>query len=317
MHRREGDEFVTSRRRGSARAFAPAHVTGVFRPALDARDPRARGSLGAGIVLELGVHAEASFRPGGPRRVRVVGDPPRPLRISEDVAHRLFPARNGTLSVRLRHDLPIGQGFGLSAAGATATALAVGALFGTARRTRLETAHLADLFGGGGLGGVAAIAGGGGLEFRTRPGIPPWGRVVHRPLFGTVLVGVVGGPIASPRVLRDASALARIDRAARDLDDLLHRPSADAFFAASERFTDLASLAPPTLVRVLAALRRRGAYAGQAMFGRTFFARPHTPVARAAIVAWMRAAGVRALELRAAPRGAGSVRTGTASKQPF
>ncbi len=309
MDRRVGEQFVTGERARHARAFAPAHVTGIFRPAETGRDPRARGSLGAGIVLDAGVHATATFQPASRRTVRVRADVRRPLPISEEVARRLFPAGNGTVTVQLRHELPIGQGFGLSAAGATATALAVARLFGVPRSGAVETAHLADLFGGGGLGGVASIVGGGGLEFRSRAGIPPWGEVEHSPLAGSVFVGLVGGPIPSPSVLRSPAALARIARASDGLDALLARPTVDGFFAASERFTDRAGLSTPALRAVLRALRRRGARAGQAMFGRSFFARPGGPTSRAAIIEWLRAARVPTIELGAARRGAGPERS--------
>ncbi len=300
-----------------ASAFAPAHVTGIFRPASRGRDPRERGSLGAGIVLELGVRATAELRPSDrPRRI-VTSDLGRPLPISEDVARRLFSDRIGTLRVRLTHELPVGQGFGMSAAGAAATALAVAPLVGASRARAFEIAHLADLFGGGGLGGVAAIAGGGGLEFRERPGVPPWGRVRHRALEGTVLVGVVGRPIPSPRVLTSASALRRIDRASGALDGLLRRPTSTGFFAASETFTDRAGLSPPSLTRLLRALRRRDAWAAQAMFGRTFFARPRSAGARTAVLDVLRRAGVPTLEVGASSGGARSLGTRGPRAQPF
>src|SRR5271154_6986697 len=44
-----------------ARAFAPAHVTGYFSPDLGSRDPRGRGSVGAGLVLDAGAVAEAAW----------------------------------------------------------------------------------------------------------------------------------------------------------------------------------------------------------------------------------------------------------------
>ncbi len=286
-----------------ARAFAPGHITGIFAPASDSKDPRGRGSRGAGIVLELGVTANASFRLGPSRRVRVHSDGAEPVSISTEVARRLTPSTRGTLTVRLHHALPIGQGFGTSAAGATATALAVGSLVDRPPSETVPIAHLADLFGGGGLGGVAAILGG-GLELRVRPGIPPFGRVVHRPFNATLFVGVVGGPIPSPRVLSDHRVLDRIAAAAAELDELYPHPSPDEFFAASERFTDSVGLAPPALRRVLASLRRRGAWAAQAMFGQSFFAMPRTPTNRPAIVEWLERSGLRAVELRPARRGA-------------
>ncbi len=283
----------------SARAFAPGHVTGLFRPDVRSRDPRGRGSVGAGLVLDLGAWAEARFTPGPRPRVRLAGRWP----ISLDVARRLAPDEPGTLEVRLTHELPVGQGFGMSAAGALATALSVAALSGRPRAQAVQVAHLADLFGGGGLGGVAAILGG-GLEVRSRPGIPPFGRVHHLPIRSPILVGIVGRPIPSPAVLRDARAIARIVAAARGWRELADHPSLDRFFRLSERFTDRAGLAPPSVRRVVLALRARGSRAAQAMFGQSFFARPPDDRARARCLDWLEGHGIPAVELRPAARGA-------------
>ncbi|MGA8542937.1 MAG: hypothetical protein WB947_05295 [Thermoplasmata archaeon] len=284
-------------------AFAPAHVTGVFAPALDARDPRARGSRGAGIVVELGVVARAEFRPTDRRQLRLVSDLRTPIPITESVARRMFPARTGRLTVELTHQLPVGQGFGMSAAAATATALAVGALSGRSREDAIEVAHLADLFGGGGLGGVASIAGGGGIEFRRRAGIPPYGDTVHLPMSGSLFLGITGSPLPSPRLLHDPRLLARVAAASEGLDALLRRPGVPPFFELSERFTDRLKLGPAPLGRILLALRKRGAWAGQAMFGRSFFARPKSARARREVVAWLERSGLRAVELAPAQTG--------------
>ncbi|HKN06900.1 MAG TPA: hypothetical protein VJ021_04780 [Thermoplasmata archaeon] len=291
-----------------ARAFAPGHVTGVFRPDASQRDPRARGSVGAGLVLELGVWGKARFSPGPRSRVRVVADSRTPLPISEEVARRLAPEASGTLTVRLTHELPIGQGFGMSAAGALATALAVGSLSGRPRSKAIEVAHLADLFGGGGLGGVAAILGG-GLEVRTRPGIPPFGHVTHRSFSPALLVGVFGRPISSPSVLRDVSALRRIVTASRGWQRLGQDPSTLGFFRMSERFTDQAGLASAAVRRTVAALRRRGAFTCQAMFGQSFFAFPRSPGARTACLDWLQGEGIHTVELHASATGARVART--------
>jgi pantoate kinase len=259
--------------------------------------------VGAGVVLELGAVAAVEFRPGPSSRIRVGGDGGGPWPISEEVARRLAPPVPGTLSVRLSHELPVGQGFGMSAAGALATALAVGAVSGRSRAEAVQVAHLADLYGGGGLGGVAAILGG-GLEIRTRAGIPPFGEVVHRPFPHALLVGVVGRPIPSPSVLRDPAATRRILAASRGWERLLRNPSPERFFAVSERFTDRAGLLAPSVARVVRALRRRGASACQAMFGQSFVALPRSARARTRCLDWMQHEGIRALEIRASGRGA-------------
>ena len=268
-----------------------------------ARDPRARGSVGVGLVLELGVHATATYRPNGPRRLRVTSELDDALPISHEVARRLLRDRRGHLEVVLSHQLPVGQGFGTSAAGAAATALAVAKVLGRPRPHALEVAHLADLFGGGGLGGVAAILGG-GLEVRRRPGIPPFGEIAHRPYRDTIWVGIVGGPIPSAQVLRDPRVLRRIERAARELPTEDPDLSPEEFFALSERFTDRVRLSSPRLQDVLRAVRRRGAWAFQAMFGRTLVAAPRSAASVRAISDWLGREGIRAVELGASSQGA-------------
>jgi len=287
----------------TARAFAPGHVTGFFAPAASTRDPRSRGSVGAGVVLELGAWASASWRAGPTRRVHVTAEGRAPLPISTDVAQRLLGSRRGTLTVRLHHDLPLGQGFGMSAAGATSTALAVADVLGRPRAKAIETAHLCDLFGGGGRGGVAAILGG-GLEFRRRPGIPPFGDVERLPWTRSVFVGVVGNPIPSPRLLRDPRFLRRVGEGGSRVDALLAHPDPERFLRASERFTDRMGVASPRLHRVLRLLRTDGAWAFQAMFGESFLAAPRSSTARNRIVDRLRRLQLRAVEVRVAIRGA-------------
>jgi pantoate kinase len=288
-------------------AFAPGHVTGFFRPDLRARDPRARGSTGAGLVLEVGATAQAEWRPTGPTRVTVVDAHGAPMKISSEVARRLVASRPGRLAVKIYHDLPVGQGFGMSAAGALATGLAVAELLRETRRRAVEVAHLAELYGGGGLGGVAAILGG-GMERRVRAGVPPFGRVVHRPYDGAVAVGVLGPPLPSPRILRDGGHLRALSAAADAAEALAPGNSIVEFVAASEAFTDRAGLASRPLQLLLRELRATGAGAAQAMFGRSFFALPRTERERRAVLATLQRRGVRAIEVRTARSGARRLR---------
>jgi len=287
-------------RRG--RAFAPAHVSGAFSPRLAARDPRARGSIGAGVVLDAGVTATATWSPGR-RAVTVAADVPGPLSISTVVAEHLLAPRPGRLTVRLQHRLPVGQGFGSSAAGALATGLAVVAALGLPRSKAIEVAHLADLYGGGGLGGVAAALGG-GLEVRVRAGIPPWGRVERRPVDERLLVATLGRPIPSPRVLGDRRLSARFEAAEGPLLELGARPSWERFWDVAERFTDEVGLADRPLREALRGLRRRRARAAQAMFGRSLFARPPQGPEGAEVRRWLAARATGLWELSVAARGA-------------
>jgi pantoate kinase len=290
-------------RASSARAFAPAHVTGFFAPDLRERDPRGRGSVGAGLVLSAGVTATATWRRAAATRIHVASREDRTLSISEDVAVRLVGARRGHLTVELVHDLPIGQGFGASAAGALATALAVTGALRDTRARPFEVAHLADLFGGGGLGGVAAL-GGGGLEVRERAGIPPWGHVRHRRFPWPVFIVVAGPPIASPPLLRDAAFLARVSEAgSAALRRFRTDPSPRRFLGESEAFTDVIALGDARLRRLLLQLRGTGASVAQAMFGRSLFAVPRSAGARRRLLQELERRRLPAVELATARRG--------------
>lgn len=295
------------RPRVRARAFAPGHLTGLFVPRTDARDPRGRGSVGAGLVLERGVVADASYDPRASRRLVVRAEPGLPVPISRDVARRLYAGRTGALEVRLRHELPVGQGFGTSAAGALATGLAVARVLGVDRPRAVQVAHLADLFGGGGLGGVSAL-GGGGWERRVRPGVPPFGRAVHAPFRRPVWVALVDRPVRSPALLHDPTFLQRVaDAGAGGLRRLDRTPSVTRFLDEAERFTDRLALGPPTVRRTIARLRAAGAWAAQAMFGGSVWAVARSAPARARLVAALDELGVPAVELDAARRGAGGL----------
>ncbi|MGI0131930.1 MAG: hypothetical protein ACREDK_02360 [Thermoplasmata archaeon] len=299
--RREADVKV-------ARAFAPGHVTGIFVPARSGPDPRRHGSIGAGVVLELGVHATATWREGGPTRLSVRSDIGGRLPISRDAALRLLGPRKGTLEVVLVHELPIGQGFGMSAAGATATSLSVARVLGRPRQDATTAAHLADLRGGGGLGGVASILGG-GFEVRVRPGVPPFGRVVHAAFRYPIFLVRLGPPIPSPRLLSEPAFLERVRSAASpQLASLTPAVDPGAFLEAAERFADALGLASPSVERALRALRGPQVRATQAMFGHSAFAVPLTARGRRRLIATLERRGWPSIEVHASRTGARAFR---------
>lgn len=271
--------------------------------------------MGAGLVLELGAFARASWSPAARPRVVLQGDRPGAWPISTAAVKRVFGAHSGALTVQLRHELPIGQGFGMSAAGALAAALATAGALGRPTAEAIRAAHLAELEGGGGLGGVAAILGG-GLEMRTVPGVPPFGRVRYRRFSRPIVLAVVGRPLASPPLLRSPSFLRRVEHVSSDgLRRLARRPDARTFLGEAERFADRLGLVPPSVARALRRLRRPDVRASQAMFGRSLFAVPLTPAGLAHVLRELESLEASTLELHAATRGAWT--RSAAAKQAF
>jgi pantoate kinase len=239
------------------------------------------------------------------------------LPISEEVARRLLARRPGELRVTLAHELPIAQGFGMSAAGALATALAVSSATDGPRRAAVEVAHLADLFGGGGLGGVSAILGG-GLEIRERPGIPPAGRVRHRPASGRVILIVAGAAMPSPTLLGNPKFLRRVEEAAGPgLARLRRRPSLDRFLEEAERFTDSLRLGPVPLLRRVHELRTSRTRVAQAMFGRSLFAVTETQSSHRVLIDQLSRRGLWAAEVPLARQGARVLATAPGRVSPL
>jgi pantoate kinase len=99
-------------------------------------------------------------------------------------------------------DLPMGQGFGTSAAGALSAAQATCELLELPFRVALRAAHEAELTNRTGLGDVAALSRG-GLTFRRKEGLPPYGIIDRINAEPDVVLCVVGGPISTPMILGD------------------------------------------------------------------------------------------------------------------
>ena len=208
--------------------------------------------------------------------------------------------------MHVTHDLPISQGFGMSAAGTLAACLATARAIGLPTEEAVSIAHLSELFGGGGLGGVAAILGG-GWEMRTRAGIPPFGKIQHRPFRRRLILSVAGPPLRSPTLLGSNEFLARVHQiGTRAMRRLLHQPTSNRFLQEAETFTDELGLGPPRLCRLIQTVRDDGAWAAQAMLGRSLVAIPPDNAVRRRILARLRQLSLPTFEVAAASDGARS-----------
>ena len=132
------------------------------------------GSRGVGIRLSLGARAEVVPRDDGEVIVTLdgeVSDAP----VTRAVASIMAPGTGFDISID--NDLPVSQGFGMSAAGAIAAGLAIADVAGMSRSEAFAAAHVAEVRCGGGLGDVSAIVGGRDVPIRTVAGLPPHGAV--------------------------------------------------------------------------------------------------------------------------------------------
>ena len=194
-------------------AFCPGHISGYFRR-IEGESVAATGSIGAGIVISEGV--TATVTPADSTSVSVN------RRVDSGTIVRIFTTSppleyvlkklGVTVSVTTVCRLPIGAGFGLSAAALLATLTAVNQChtLGLTPHDIACLAHDAEVIHRTGLGDVAACQGGGRVV-RNGPGIDaPITRTFDLP---EPLYAVSFGSISTPSVLGSPEQMERVTSA--------------------------------------------------------------------------------------------------------
>jgi len=249
-------------------AFCPGHISGYFRR-VNGTTSADTGSTGAGIVISEGVTSTVTRAD----RVSIhitrtdadgkTGNPDMDVGLLSSVMDRLGVAAAVVTECRL----PIGAGFGLSAAALLATLTALNRLYNlhlTDRDIALM-AHEAEVAFRTGLGDVAACQGGGRVV-RKGPGIDA---VIERQFDLTEpLYAVSFGPIHTPSVLGSPQQMERVSAA---FPQALPK-NADEFFRLSARFTYKSGLLTPEVREVLERCRALSVPASMTMLGNGVFA---------------------------------------------
>ncbi|MFQ6012364.1 MAG: pantoate kinase [Thermoplasmata archaeon] len=169
--------------------------------------------------------------------------------------------------------LPVGQGFGMSGAGALSTLLALNDALGEprSRDAIIGLAHRAEVEARTGLGDVYPQALG-GLDIRERPGAPPHGRVHRVPVEAEVVLGVLGPPSYTKAILDNPMVRQSVDGVGkRAVDRFLSRRDLDSFFRLSWLFARQTLLAT---TEIQAAVLRASPYgkASMCFLGNAVFA---------------------------------------------
>lgn len=249
-------------------AFCPGHISGYFRQAGGAT-LSSSGSIGAGIVISEGVTATVRQSPSvSVKIIRLgAGGTEREVISSSPLLSSALDRLGVSASVVTECRLPIGAGFGLSAAALLSTLTALDRLFGLnlSPREIALYAHEAEIRHKTGLGDVAACQGG-GFAVRESAGID--GRIVRSLDPAVPLSAASFGPIHTPAVLSSPEQMERVssafpDRLPRDLRD---------FFRLCRAFDEQSGLETPEVRRVLAACDRAGVPAAMTMLGNGVFA---------------------------------------------
>lgn len=271
-------------------AFSPGHITGFFQ-ICPHDDPHRKGSVGGGIVLNKGIRAAVTpYRGVGDTELYLNGRQ-KATDFSDESANSILTVvselskiaadkYNSPFHFKIEESgsLPVGSGFGLSAAGALSAAFAVNSSLnlGLSKEVLIEIAHCAEAINGSGLGDVAGIAGG-GLAVREKPGASAYGRFCTVPLSEPDLKKTVHclvlGELSTKAVITDDDCIQRINRAgSAALQNFLKKPDLDSFMTESLMFTKSIGLLSAEAEKVIDSIDTADGKAAQAMLGNTVFA---------------------------------------------
>ena len=191
--------------------------------------------------------------------------------VTESVLRQMAPGRG--FEVRIDNDLPCGEGFGMSAAGAIAVALCLSELTDSTRQCAFEAAHTAEIEGGGGLGDVSALYCLAHQPVRVREGLPPSGMVIGTGVeFPSLTLAVLGPKMHTGSVLSNPVRRAAIAASgASAVDEYLRSPSVDSLYALSNAFSKEAGVECPAVTEALVRIRRAGGRAAMCMLGNSIF----------------------------------------------
>ena len=252
----------------SVAAFCPGHLSGYFYPVIGST-PSTTGSIGAGIVIREGVAVRVSRSDDLSVCARRVREDGTILEEFTDSPPLSWLARQFSCTVRIETScmLPIGAGFGLSAAALMAAAFAINTLCdgGLSPGECAGVAHEAEIRHHTGLGDVAACQGG-GRDYRTGAGTGA--RIIRYFDVNEPVYAVNFGPLLSPGILGSREALERISTAYPGE----HPDTPVMFFRLSRLFAEASGLLTPAVREALAACDRSGVAASMTMLGNGVFA---------------------------------------------
>ena len=256
----------------TARAFAPAHITGFFQ-IHGHEDPMKKGSTGCGVVLDGGVYTTVTVDDNiEDTEIYLNGEKvagKTSLTVVESMTE--LPVKVESIS-----DIPIGCGFGASGAGALGTAYALNhALSLELTTTKLnDIAHVAEVTNGSGLGDVTGQVCG-GIPIRITPGAPSIAHTDHIPTREKEVCCVVLGELSTSSILGNPEMVENINIAGREaMKSLMDKPTVDNFMYCSREFAINSGLATGKVKEVIEAAADAGIIASQAMLGNAVFSIP-------------------------------------------
>jgi len=258
-------------------AFCPGHVTAFFEICDQRVNPLERGSRGAGLNLTLGARSSVYVKKSADQsiKVRIDGIESR-ARTTRDAISFLIGSKPLRVEVNTALDLPVEQGFAMSAAGSLSASFALCTLLNIPVRMAFEAVHIAEVKNKTGLGDVAGIFAG-AAEIRLEPGFPPCGVVERIEASSPIVLAVVGKPIKTKDVLTDPLKRKKIsDSGKKCILEFAEHRTLEHMFALGMEFLEDSELFSKEVLNAMVVADQHG-MATMAMLGNSLFGIGDTP----------------------------------------
>ena len=252
-------------------AFAPGHISGFFEPVYG-QDMSHTGSRGAGINISLGAVSEVYAEGSKTQEFEIYVNNRKSNSPVIKLALKYLLGDNPIRAVvKTILNLPVRQGFGMSAASALSATYALAKIIGVSKDQAMKASHFAEIQLKTGLGDVLASCFG-GVEIRKRAGLPPWGVIEHIPGKYDIAICIVGKKLDTKKILSDSSKANKIvDYGKYCTKKLLEKPSIENFFLLSQTFAKKTDLADKRVLEAIDAANQYG-MASMCMLGSSVFA---------------------------------------------
>ena len=255
-----------------ASAFAPGHISAFFEPIYQNQNAARSGSRGAGINISLGATSQVVVDSSVNQTIDIfLNNKKADALVSKLAIKHLIGDTPLHITINTKLDLPTGQGFGMSGAGALSSTIALAKLLHIPKEDALKASHYAEVELHTGLGDVLASSFG-GIEIRREAGLPPWGMIEHIPGKFEVTVCIIGVKIDTKKILSDPAKINNIASYGRYCTKkILEKPSIENLFSLSQTFTKKIGFADKKVLEAIDAANQYG-MASMCMLGNSVFA---------------------------------------------
>ncbi len=221
--------------------------------------------------MSLGAESSVDVEEGNGDILIILNGKEEKAEVSRRAVEKILADRNLDVTVKTNLDLPVSQGFGMSAAGALSAAHALSESLQLPFKFALRAAHEAELESHTGLGDIAALSRG-GITYRRIEGLPPYGRIDRVNAEPDVVLCVVGELLETSAVLGDAQKRTVVNRVGKEcVEKMAIAPTLANLMRLSREFMKQTGLATKEVEAAVAAAEDFGP-ASMAMLGNSAFA---------------------------------------------